>query len=267
MATITYLDEPLVVPRTERPKPADATLAPAPSHTSPHVYHKPFKKGRADLRSQHTLVIEIGFILALLVLIGVFRMPITGQETFEYTVQEQEVVQMEEILQTQQEQPPPPPPPAPRVVVAVSDDVLLEDIELDLDASLDIAEPLAEMPPPPPPPPPTEEEAEEVEDEIFMVVEEMPELIGGLESVQKWIKYPELAIKAGVEGRVFVQFIVDENGNVSQPQVVRGIGGGCDEAAMEAVMHAKFKPGRQRGKAVRVRYVIPIHFDLTQATK
>ena len=106
------------------------------------------------------------------------------------------------------------------------------------------------------------EEAEEAEEEIFVVVEQMPELIGGIAALQKEIRSPEMARQAGVNGRVFVQFIVDEMGNVSNPVVLRGIGGGCDEEALRVIKKAKFKPGMQRGKAVKVRYVIPIVFKL-----
>ena len=100
------------------------------------------------------------------------------------------------------------------------------------------------------------------DEEVFMVVEQMPELIGGLGSIQKRIKYPELAKLSGIEGRVFIQFVVDENGNVLDPVVVKGIGGGCDEEAMRALSLAKFKPGKQRGETVKVKMSIPITFRL-----
>ncbi|MDV7394015.1 energy transducer TonB, partial [Arthrospira platensis SPKY1] len=95
-----------------------------------------------------------------------------------------------------------------------------------------------------------------------MVVEQQPELIGGIAKLQSNIRYPEIARKAGIEGRVFVQFVVDEQGNVNNPVVIRGIGGGCDEEALKAVQKAKFKPGMQRGRPVKVRYSLPIVFKL-----
>ena len=98
--------------------------------------------------------------------------------------------------------------------------------------------------------------------EIFMVVEQMPKLIGGLASIQQEIKYPQIAKKAGIEGRVFVQFVVDTVGNVVSPQIVKGIGAGCDEEALRAVKKAKFTPGMQRGQAVNVKMSIPITFKL-----
>ncbi len=217
------------------------------------------KNPKADLRKTYGIVVEVGMIAALLLLILAFRMNLDRGETMEITTIEQEVVQMEEILQTKQIQKPPP-PPRPPVPVEVPNDEILEDDDLDLDASLDIEEPLANLPPPPPP---EEDEPEpEPEPEIFVVVEQMPELIGGLGEIQKGIKYPEIARKAGVEGRVIIQFVVDESGNVSEPAVVRGIGAGCDEEALRVVRQAKFKPGMQRGKAVKVKMSLPITFKL-----
>jgi len=116
----------------------------------------------------------------------------------------------------------------------------------------------AEMPPPPPRP----NEEPDVVEGYFVVVEEMPQLIGGLESIMKEVRYPEMARRAGIEGRVFVQFVVNEEGNVEDAEVVRGIGGGADEEALRVVRQAKFKPGVQRGKPVRVKYSLPIMFSL-----
>ena len=90
----------------------------------------------------------------------------------------------------------------------------------------------------------------------------MPELVGGIGGLQKRVKYPEIAKKAGVEGTVFLQFIVDEQGNVVDPVVLRGIGAGCDEEALKAIRTAKFSPGMQRGKPVKVKFSLPVRFRL-----
>jgi len=90
----------------------------------------------------------------------------------------------------------------------------------------------------------------------------MPELIGGLGELQSKIRYPEMARRAGIEGRVFIQFIVNEQGQVENPRVMRGIGGGADEEALRVVSQAQFKPGMQRGRPVRVQYSLPIFFRL-----
>jgi TonB family protein len=99
-------------------------------------------------------------------------------------------------------------------------------------------------------------------DDFFVVVEEMPELIGGLEGIQRKIRYPQMARRAGIEGRVYVQFIVNEQGDVERPQIIRGIGGGADEEALRVVSQAKFEPGMQRGRPVRVQYSLPVFFRL-----
>lgn len=102
--------------------------------------------------------------------------------------------------------------------------------------------------------------------DVHTIVEQMPELIGGLASIQQSIRYPEIARRAGVEGRVMVQFIITEDGKVENPEVIRGIGGGCDREALRAVQLAEFKPGYQHGQPVRVQYMIPIYFRLQGVT-
>lgn len=97
---------------------------------------------------------------------------------------------------------------------------------------------------------------------FFVAVEEPPQPIGGLANIQKKIIYPEIAKRLGVEGKVLVQAIIDENGNVAKAKVIKGIGSGCDEVALDAVKSSKFTPGKQRGKNVRVQITIPIVFKL-----
>lgn len=213
------------------------------------------KTPKADLRRKYPLFIELGLAVGLVLLIAAFRANFNPDTDLNVEVQGPEVVEMEQIEQTKQI-PKPPPPPRPPVPIEVPNDELLEDEELDIDAEIDFDEPV-DLPPPPPP-----KNDEEPEPEIFMVVEDMPELIGGIGSLQKKIKYPEIAKKAGVEGTVFVQFVVDENGNVVDPTVIKGIGAGCDEEALRVVRDAKFKPGRQRGKPVKVKFSLPIRYKL-----
>ncbi len=105
-------------------------------------------------------------------------------------------------------------------------------------------------------------ERTEKHDDAYAVVEQMPELVGGLASLQNHLRYTEDAGNAGVSGRVIVQFVVDEKGEVVDPEITRGIGSGLDEAAIEAVRQATFRPGIQDGKPVRVRMAIPITFKL-----
>lgn len=214
------------------------------------------KKDNVDLRNFYNVYLQLGLILTLFIMIVMFKANLNLDANIEFNVQEQETIEMEEIVQTEQITKPPP-PPRPPVPVEVPNDEIIDDMDLNLDASLDL-----DMALDLPPPPAKKAVIEDEEPEIFLVVEQDPELIGGLEGLQRSIRYPEIARKAGIEGRVFVQFVVDEKGNVVSPVVTRGIGGGCDEAALEAVRKAKFKPGKQRGKPVKVQYSLPVTFRL-----
>ena len=98
--------------------------------------------------------------------------------------------------------------------------------------------------------------------EIFLVVEQMPEIIGGLPALYKEIRYPDAAIRNGVEGRVFLQFVVDESGQASDVEIMRDIGSGCGEAAAEAIKRVSFTPGIQNGNAVKVRFSLPVTFRI-----
>ncbi|MEX1063366.1 MAG: energy transducer TonB [Balneolaceae bacterium] len=216
---------------------------------------KPRKNPEADLRTYHSVFIQIGLLITLLIFIIAVKMEFTSSPTKEYVMNEQEVIEMEEIIQTQHIETPPP-PPRPPVPVAVPNDEIIEDIDFQIDAEMRLDGPL-DLPPPPP-----REEEEEVEEDFFVVVEDMPELIGGLAELQSSIRYPEMARRAGIEGRVYVQFIVNEQGEVEDPRVIRGVGGGCDEEAIRAISQAQFRPGLQRGRPVRVQYSLPIVFRL-----
>lgn len=199
-----------------------------------------------------------GIATSLFIVLLLFSLPIhRGEASSTYDVEEKIDV-LEPIDVTVQDavaqKSPPPPRPVPPVVVADEDSLP----EYNWDDVWEIVD-IDSIPPPPEP-----EVAQEEEDEpdVFVVVEQMPELVGGLKKLQGGIKYPEIAKKAGVAGTVFVQFVVDENGNVQDAHVARGIGAGCDEEALRAVRQAKFRPGKQRGKSVPVRFALPIRFVL-----
>ncbi len=211
------------------------------------------KSAKADLRRSYNLILQFGLIVALLIIIGLVRVNLYSAPPAPIAIDEQEEVVMEEVIQTKQIETPPP-PPRPPVPVEVPNDEIIEDDVVDLDLEFDLDGPM-DLPPPPPP-------AEEEEEEFFVVVENMPQLNGGLAELQRKVKYPEMARRAGIEGRVTVQFIVNEDGKVENPRVIRGIGGGCDEAALAAVKQAEFTPGMQRGRPVRVQYSLPIVFRL-----
>ncbi len=104
--------------------------------------------------------------------------------------------------------------------------------------------------------------AEKYGPDVFAVVEKMPEAVGGLTSIMNRVNYPVEARRQGIEGRVTVQFVVNESGDVENPQIIRGIGGGADEEALRVIRETKFEPGIQRGRAVSVLYTLPIVFKL-----
>ena len=109
------------------------------------------------------------------------------------------------------------------------------------------------------------------EDVVFTMVEDQPEFPGGISAFYEYIgenlKYPALAKELGVEGRVFVQFVIDKDGSVTEVQSVKGIGSGCDQEAVRVMESApNFIPGRQRDQAVKVRMVLPIVFKLDQTS-
>lgn len=113
-----------------------------------------------------------------------------------------------------------------------------------------------------PPPPSAERRPAPTEPEIFEVVEVQPELIGGLEGLQQRVVYPEAARRAGVEGQVVIQFVVDEEGAVVDPVVLRSPNDLLSEAALAAVVGSRFTPGMQEGRPVKVRFAVPVTFRL-----
>ncbi len=112
---------------------------------------------------------------------------------------------------------------------------------------------------------------EEVAPQVFQIVEQMPEFQGGEEALLKYlsknIKYPEIARDANTQGTIFITFVVDENGRITSPQVLRGLNGpGAKECANEAMRVVSsmpaWKAGKQNGKAVRVQYNLPVKFTM-----
>ncbi len=110
------------------------------------------------------------------------------------------------------------------------------------------------------------------DDVVFVVVEEPATFPGGMEAMYDYIgknlKYPELAKEKDIQGRVFVQFVIEKDGSITNVKCLRGIGGGCDEAAMEVVKNMpKWQPAKQRGKEVRCQFNLPIKFELSEKKK
>ncbi|MBI4417468.1 MAG: energy transducer TonB [Ignavibacteriales bacterium] len=210
-----------------------------------------FERDRTvDLGTSPTIVFEMSLAVSLVVCIAVFRLFPDVSRTAMSTQAPKEFVEFEDIQSTRQENRPPPPPRPPIPIEAPADEIV-EDVDLastEIDVRADVA-----------PPPAADYDPSE---EYFVAVEEMPEPIGGLAAIQRNVVYPEIARRAGVQGRVYVLAFVNEQGDATRVEILRGIGAGCDEAAAKAVRNAKFIPGKQRGKPVKVRVSIPIRFEL-----
>ena len=223
------------------------------------------KSPKADLESKKLTFTLIGLVVTLFVVWRVFEYKSYDKQTIDNLQKTVEVIEEEMVEITKQEQPkvqPPQPKPQVTQIQVVEDDVEVED-EIDINAEVDQDEVIEEYEFTPP----EIEEEEIVEAEIFKVVEEMPEVPGGsaklMEYIQKNIKYPMMARESDIQGRVFVNFVVEPDGSISNVAVLRGIGGGCDEEAVRVVNSMpKWKPGKQRGSAVRCAYTVPIIFKL-----
>lgn len=213
------------------------------------------KNPKVDLKLKYKRVFETSIILSLLLITLAFKF-FPNVEKKQVLIQDaQPLIKAIDAAITSWDKKPPVPPKPPIPIEAPSDDVLI-DVEI-APTGIDDAGPVA-----PPPPKPAVKKVEVEDTQIFIAVEEMPEPIGGIQAIQNMIVYPEIARRVGIEGRVFINAFVDENGNVFKTEILKGIGGGCDEAAQSAVSAAKFKPGRQRGKAVKVQVSVPVLFKL-----
>lgn len=221
------------------------------------------KSEKASLENNKVIYVLMGFVFVLSLCYVALEW--TEREVTKYDVADSEFLFEEEveIQQTSQETPPPPPPPQVQeveVLNVVEDDKEVESIEVntedDKETEVVIAAPIE-----------TKEEVEE-EEVVFVVVETMPEFPGGQQALFKYlsenVKYPVIAQENGIQGRVICQFVVNKDGSIVDVEVVRS--GGDPSLDKEAVRVIKsmpnWKPGKQRGKAVRVKYTVPVNFKL-----
>ena len=221
------------------------------------------KSPKASLEDKKLTNVLMGLVLVLSICYVAFEW--TEKEVTKYEVTDTEFFFEEEIdiQQTTQETPPPPPPPAVQeveVLNVVEDDVETETIEINTEDDKDVEVVIA-----PPVEAPVEEEEEEV---IFMVVESMPEFPGGQQALFKYlaenVKYPVIAQENGIQGRVICQFVVNKDGSIVDVVAVRSSGeASLDKEAIRVISSMpKWKPGKQRGKPVRVKYTVPVNFRL-----
>ncbi|MDH5380346.1 MAG: TonB family protein [Cyclobacteriaceae bacterium] len=170
--------------------------------------------------------------------------------------------EMEELLEIPPTEIPPPPPPKIQQpqIIETPDEEIEEEIEIDFDIEVEEDEVIEDIV--------IDDEPEaEVAEEIFTIVEDPAMPVGGYAAFYKYIgdkmKYPTQARRMGIEGRVFVQFVIDKDGSITDVHAVKGIGAGCDEEAVRVVKsHPKWSPPKQRGQPVKQRIVLPITFKL-----
>ncbi len=222
------------------------------------------KSDKANLENKKLTYLLMGFVFVLSV--GYVALEWTEKEVTKYEVADTDFLIEDEIeiQQTTQETPPPPPPPAPvqevTVLNVVENDVETETIEIQAEDTKE------EVVIAPPVEAPVEEEEEE--QTIFVVVETMPEFPGGQQALFKYlsenVKYPVIAQENGIQGRVICQFVVNKDGSIVDVNVVRSGGdASLDKEAVRVIKSMpKWKPGKQRGKAVRVKYTVPVNFRL-----
>ncbi len=223
------------------------------------------KNPKADLEKRRGLYLEIGLVVILAATLVAFE--VKSYDSEEETAFQREVIDEPEevIIQTDVVEPPPPPPPeVPEVttLINVVDDE--QKIENEFVVNAEVTEEtknveITQVK--------VEEEVEVAEEPIFTVVESEPEFPGGMEALYKYlaqnIKYPQLARENGITGKVYVTFVVEKDGSIANPRILRDIGGGCGAEAIRVVKAMpKWSPGKQRGKAVRVQFNLPVNFNL-----
>lgn len=227
---------------------------------------KPKKTEKADLENRRGLYLEIGLVVVLVAALVAFNVKSYDNKKIEVQQRTAADETEEMVIQTQDDTPPPPPPPEqPEVTTELN--IIEDDAESDNEIGIVNAEVTDKTENIEITPVVVEQDEEEDEQEIFQVVEQDPEFPGGVEALYKYIqsniKYPQLAKENNITGRVFVTFVVEKDGSVSNVKAARDIGGGCGAEAVRVVKSMpKWKPGKQRGKAVRAAYTLPVNFTL-----
>jgi protein TonB len=223
---------------------------------------EPKKSEKANVESWSGVFRDLGLVVALAGILFAF----TYRKTtiIENTLQSNIVFEEEEDMAdiTKEEKKPPPPPPPPEIEVVEDDEIIeeeqpeFEEVDIEEDFEVDLEEP----------------EIEEVAEEpVFQVVEDMPEFPGGMASLAEFLRknvvYPEMERNNDIEGVSYVQFVVDKDGSITQVKTYPGTESKAtqnmhDEAIRVVKMMPKWKPGKQRGKPVKVSYSIPVRFKL-----
>ena len=232
------------------------------------------KSKKADLEKTKGTSMLIGYIVALAVMFAAFEWTTRDYVETEpvvyaaYAPMEEEIVPITQPIFTAA---PPPPADAPQVaeildIVDNNEEIVEEKIAESESTTEAISGPVAQVTGPVATGPVVTEEASD-EGEIFQVVEQMPEFPGGMQALMAYlsknIKYPSVAQDNGIQGRVLVSFVVNKDGSIVDPEVIKSVDAALDKEAMRVIKAMpKWNPGKQRGKPVRVKYTVPVLFRL-----
>ncbi len=224
------------------------------------------KNDNVNLEKRKGLFLQLGLVIVLSICLIAFEWTTSSKSENPFDTGVEEVIEEEMIPITEmQEQQPEAPPEVPKATelfeivennVEIDNEILFEDDETDFDDDIQMYD--FEV----------AEEAEEEEEEIFVVVEDMPTFRGGdvdkfREWVQKRVKYPQIAAENGIQGKVFIMFVVEPDGSVSNVNILRGVDPALDNEAIRVVESSpSWSPGKQRGAPVRVRFSITVNFQL-----
>jgi protein TonB len=219
------------------------------------------KTEKADLTKKSGLFFSIGLLITMALVLWAFESTQTDDNKIDELARSTNT--FEEVVEVPPTDIPPPAAPIiqqPQIIEVPDEEEIKEDLKINLDVEVnEETRPETVI---------VEAKVEEEEtDQIFTVVEESAAPKGGMAAFYKYVsekmKYPAQARRMGTEGRVFVEFIVGKDGSISDVRAVRGIGGGCDEEAVRVLQSApSWTPGKQRGKPVKQKMVIPIIFKL-----
>ena len=225
------------------------------------------KTDKADLENKRALFIQIGLLVALSIIIFAFEYK-TYDNKNSNIAQRQSVQEVQEVVMaTQEDTPPPPPeetPPAETTEFEIVDDSQKITQEFNVSSfaqTSNVAATVGKIQIK------SEDEGVQEEQTIFTVVEQEASFPGGLEELGKYlaksIKYPQQARETGTKGKVILTFVVERDGSITDIKVLRDIGSGCGEEAKRVVSEMpKWQPAKQRGKAVRQQFNLPVTFNL-----
>ncbi|MDX9929698.1 MAG: energy transducer TonB [Bacteroidales bacterium] len=222
------------------------------------------KNKKADLENKKSVFLQLGLVVTLAVILIAFEWTTTEKKDNAFASLQEEVLEEEQVPITEEPEPPQETPPEVNVTdifeivdndIKIENEILFNDLVTeDTQVAMITFNPVVQE--------------EEKKDDVFMIVEDMPTFRGGdVQKFSNWVKervkYPQIAQENGIQGKVFIGFIVEPDGSVSNVTVLRSVDKSLDDEAVRVVESSpKWAPGKQRGQPVRVRFSITVNFQL-----